>query len=136
MDRKLSKEVKNYLIRELKDYKDNKKTIEEVRLDIIESSPNIVLGTPSSPNKGNEGQTRKVYELMTNGMIKRLENMCYHIEKVLSELDGTRYEFYVRCFEKRQSKVKICMEMPITERSYERYKKKIVYLLAEELGYI
>ena len=136
MDRKLSKEVKNYLIRELKDYKDNKKTIEEVRLDIIESSPNIVLGTPSSPNKGNEGQTRKVYELMTNGIIKRLENMCYHIEKVLSELDGTKYEFYVRCFEKRQSKVKICMETHISEKTYYRYRNYVIYNLAEELGFL
>lgn len=135
-DKKISIEVRRYLERELKDYKDNKAYIEELRLDIIEASPKIDLGAPSNPNKGNEGQTEKVYKLMTNTIIKRLENICYHIEKVLSELDDNKYEFYVRCYEKRQSKVKICMEMPITERSYDRYKNKIIYSLAEELGFI
>lgn len=136
MDRKLSKEVKNYLIRELKDYKDNKKIIEELRMDIIEASPQISLGVPSSPNKGNESQTSKVYKLMTNIKINRLENICYHIEKILSELDGVKYDFYVRCFEKRHSKVKICMETNISEKTYYRYWNCIIYNLAEELGFL
>ena len=136
MDRKLSKEVKNYLIRELKDYKDNKKTIEEVRLDIIESSPNIVLGTPSSPNKGNEGQTAKVYKLMTNKMLERMQTMCNRIHKVLEGLNGAQYELYIRHFEKGESKTKVCIEMHIGEATFHRYKNKIIYGLAEELGFI
>ena len=136
MNKELSNEVKKYLERELKDYKYNKKKINELRLDIIEESPKVDLGVPSSPNRGSEGQTNKVHRLMTNTIIRRLEDMCYHIEKVLNELDDNKYEFYTRCFEKRQSKVKICMEMPIAEKTYYRYKDKIVYSLAEELGFI
>ncbi len=136
MDKKISKEVRRYLERELKDYRENKELIKELRLDIIDSSPNITLGVPGSPNKGNEGQTSKVYELITNNMINRLQTICRKIENVLSELDDIRYEFYIRCFEKRQSKVKICMEMPIAEKTYYRYKKYIINKLAEELGYI
>lgn len=66
MDKKISIEVRRYLERELKDYKDNKNIIEELRLDIIEECPKITLGVPGSPNKGNEGQTTKVYNLITN----------------------------------------------------------------------
>lgn len=136
MQQKIPKETRSYLIRELKDYKDNLKYLEELRMDIIEESPKIDLGTPSSPNKGNEGQTAKVYRLITNMQIKRLSEMCKHINNVLSILDDIKYEFYIRCFEKKQSKVTICLEMPISEETYYRYKKYIVNALAEELGFI
>lgn len=136
MDNKISIEVRRYLERELRDYKENLKLIEELRDDIILASPIIDLGAPSSPNKGNEAQTSKVYKLITDKQINRLKHICEAIEKVLKRLNNNQYEFYTRYFEKRQSKVKICMEMPISERTHERYKKRIVYYLAEELGYL
>ncbi len=136
MAKKLSKELKRYLESELRDYKDNKKKIEELRNDIIEESPNMTLGTPPSKNKGNEVQTVKVHKLMTNTQINRLTTMCTAIENALSRLNDTQYEFYIRCFEKGQSKVKICIEMPIGEATFHRYKNKIICLLAENLGYV
>lgn len=136
MDRKLSKEVKRYLEKEIRDYKDNRETVEELRLDIIEASPKITLGVPGSPNKGNEGQTAKVHELITNNMIKRLLTMCKKINKVLEGLNGAQYELYVRHFEKGESKTKVCLEMHIGEATFHRYKNKIIYGLAEELGFI
>lgn len=136
MEVKLSKEVKNYLCRELRDYKENKLLIEELRLDIIEASPNIDLGTPGSPNKGNEGQTSKVYNLMNSNQINRLQRICNKINKVLEGLEQSQYELYVRHFEKGQSKTKVCIEMHIGEATFHRYKNKIIYSLAEELGFI
>ena len=136
MEIKLSKEVRNYLCRELKDYKENKAYIEELRMDIIESSPNIEPGVPGSPNKGNEGQTSKVYILMNNNQINRLQRICNKITKVLEGLDGNQYELYIRHFEKGQSKTKVCIEMHIGEATFHRYKNKIIYGLAEELGFI
>ncbi len=136
MEIKLKTEVKKYLERELRDYKDNKKLIEELRLDIIEGSPSITLGVPGNPNKGNECQTKKVNDLITNNQINRLENMCKKISKVLDGLDGAQHELYNRHFEKGESKTKICIEMHIGEATFHRYKNKIIYGLAEELGYI
>lgn len=136
METEISKEVKRYLERELKDYKNNKKIIEELRNNIIDSSNSITLGVPRNPNQGNEVQTQKVYELMTNTRITRLENICYHIEKVIENLDIQKYEFYIKCFEKEHNKIKICMDMPISEKTYYRYKNYIIEKLAEELGFI
>lgn len=134
--KEISNELKRYLERELKDYTNNKRDLEILKLDIIEESPKIDLGVPSSPNKGNECQTSKVYRIMTDRQIKRIENMCYHIERILSMLNDAQYEFYVRYFEKGQSKVKICIEMPISEATFHRYKNKIIILLARELDFI
>ena len=136
MEKTLSIETRRYLERELKDYKENKKMIEELRNDIIEASPKITLGVPRGSNKGNENITNKVYKLMSNNQISRLEHIFNKIEKVLEKLNDTQYEFYIRYFEKGQSKVKICLEMPISERTHERYKKRIIYYLAEELGFL
>ena len=132
---KLNKEVKRYLIRELKDYYDNKKIIEELRQDIIDESPKITLGVPKGKNRS-ESMTNKVYKLMTNNKINRLEKMCYKISKVLEGLNDIEYQFFIRCFEKNQSKVKICIEMSISESTFHRYKNKIIYSLAEELGFL
>ena len=90
---------------------------------------------PKSQGRG-ETQTEKVYKLSTNAQIKRLESICNAIHKVLNGLNDNQYAFYVLYFEKGLSKIKVCMEMPISESTYDRYKKKIVYKLAEELGFI
>ncbi len=136
MDKKISIEVRRYLERELRDYKDNLKLIEELRSDIIEASPAVDLGTPGNQNKGNEAQTNKVYKLITDKQINRFKSICEAIERMLKRLNENQYEFYIRCFEKRQSKVRICMEMPISEPTFHRYKNRIIYYLAEELGYL
>ena len=79
---------------------------------------------PGSPNKGNEGQTTKVYNLITNKMITRLQAMCKKIHKVLEGLSGEQYELYVRHFEKGESKTKVCIEMHIGEATFHRYKNQ------------
>ena len=136
MEKKLSKEVRRYLERELRDYEENKKYIEELRLDIIESSPKTSLGMPGNPNKGNENQTNKVYDLINNSVLKRLQNICDKINKVLQGLTGDQYELYVRHFKKGESKTKVCLEMHIGEATFHRYKNKIIYGLAKELGFV
>lgn len=136
MNNKLRIEVKRYLCRELKDYRENLKKLDELRADIIESSPNIDLGVPSSPNRGNEGQTAKVHELMTNKVITRLLEVCKRISKVLETLNDEEYEVYVRHFENEENATKICYEMHISESTFYRDKNKIIDRLAEEMGYL
>lgn len=90
---------------------------------------------PKSQGRG-ETQTEKVYKLNTNVKIKRLEKLCYSIQKVLNGLNDNQYRFYIMCFEKGYSKVKICVDMPIGEATYHRYKNRIIYALADELGFV
>ena len=90
---------------------------------------------PKSQNRS-ENLTDRVYKLNTNAQIKRLEELCLSTQKVLNGLNDSQYKFYVMYFEKGYSKIKVCMEMPISESTYDRYKKRIVYKLAEELGFL
>lgn len=136
MNEKLDIAIRRYLERELRDYEKNKAYIEELRLDIIEASPSPELGMPSSPNRGNEQQTSKVDKLINNNQINRLERVTKSIYKVLEGLNEEQYNFYVRYFQRGHGKCKVCLDMPISERTFERYKRRVVYALARELGYL
>lgn len=142
MEDKLDDKIKKYLEFELLHYSDYKKELEELKLDIIESSPNFDVGMPSSPNKGNEGQTSKVFKIMTTPAIIRLNTIISVIDTVVSRLSPQHKEFYDKYFIKynkcnqESKKIKICMEMFIEERSFRRYKNRIINELARELGYL
>jgi len=136
MNKKLTKEIKNYLEKELRDYTENEELIKELELDIIESSPTSDPGMPGSPNRGNEQQTSKVSELMSNKMIHRLKYTVEAIKKVLKGLNETQKDFYKLYFENGYFKTKVCMDMPIGEATFHRYKNRIIYALAQELGYL
>ena len=136
INEKLSNEVKRYLERELKDYEENKKYIEELRLDIIESSPSSDLGMPKSPNRGNEQQTNKLSRLENSKVINRLEKITRSIYKVLEELDDNHYNLYVMHFQKGYNRTKTCYDMPISESTFNRYKNKILKDLAQKLGFL
>lgn len=136
MEEKISKYLKNYLEQELRDYDKNKKYLEELRMDIIDSSPSPELGMPGNPNRGNEGQTEKVFKLISNNRINRLERIINAIHKTLEGLNEEQYKFYIRYFQKGQSRTKVCIELPIGEATFHRYKNRIIYALAKELGYL
>lgn len=55
MEERLDRRVKKYLEKELYDYDKNLKALEELREEIIESSPRLELGMPKSPNKRSRG---------------------------------------------------------------------------------
>lgn len=142
MEEQLDDKIKKYLEYELLHYAESKKLIEELRGDIIDSSPSPDLGMPGSPNRGNEGQTQKVYKLLSNTAINRLERICGAIDNVVTRLIPVHKEFYDRYYIKynkenaETKRIKICMDMFIEERTYRKYKNRILKDLARELGYL
>jgi RinA family phage transcriptional activator len=128
--------VKKYLEKELFDYSKNRKKLEEIRSDIIDSSPTSDLGMPRSPNRAKEQLTNKVHRLMSNASIIRLEETINAIDRVVKRLNSPQKELYDRYYRHRQNKVCICIDMYISERTFYNYKDKIVDELAKELGYL
>jgi RinA family phage transcriptional activator len=135
MEEKLSFEIKRYLEKELRDYQKNKKELEELRLNIMEESPSKELGMPSSPNRGQEQLTPKVYKLMTNVRLKKLAETVDAIDRVIVGLDDSQLAFFDMYYKRGFGRYKVCMNMPLSEATYFRYKNKIIDSLAEKLGY-
>lgn len=134
-ERKLSLEVKRYLEKELRDYTKNKEYLKELEEDIIYSSASPEPGMPGSPNRGKEQLTNKVQQLINNTEINRVKRVIRDITKVLEGLNDLEYEVYVRHFKRGQSPIKVCVESPMSERSFFRNKNKIIYKLADEMGF-
>lgn len=132
---RINKKIYNYIDFELSNYKTYEKKINEIRNGIIDSSPPPADGQPKG-NKKSDPTLDKVIELSTPLAISRMEYNKACIDKALRKLDKIHNEFFERNYQKEESMVKICNEMPIGERTYYRLKGKIIEYVAREMGMI
>lgn len=130
---RINKKIYNYIDFELSNYKTYESKIEEIRKNIIDSSPPPADGQPKG-NKISNPTLNKVIELSTPIAISRMEFNKQCIDRALKKLDQVHNKFFERNYIKEESIVKICNEMPIGERTYYRLKGKIIEYVAREMG--
>lgn len=130
---RINKKIYNYIDFELSNYKTYESKIEEIRKNIIDSSPPPADGQPKG-NKISNPTLNKVIELSTPIAISRMEFNKQCIDRALKKLDQVHNNFFERNYIKEESIVKICNEMPIGERTYYRLKGKIIEYVAREMG--
>lgn len=132
---KMNKKVYNYIDFELSNYKSYEKKINEIRNDIIDSSPPPADGQPKG-NKTSNPTLDKTIRLSTPLAISRMEYNKACIDRALKKLDKIHNDFFYRNYIKEESVIKICNEMPVGERTYYRLKGKIIEYVAREMGLI
>ena len=132
---KINKRIYNYIDFELSNYKAYERKIDEIRKEIIDSSPPPADGQPKG-NKKSDPTLDKVIQLSTPLAISRMEYNKSCIDKALKKLDKIHNDFFIRNYIKEESMIKICNEMPIGERTYYRLKGKIIEYVAREMGMI
>lgn len=130
---RINKKIYNYIDFELSNYKTYESKIEEIRKNIIDSSPPPADGQPKG-NKISNPTLNKVIELSTPIAISRMEFNKQCIDRALKKLDQVHNKFFERNYINEESIVKICNEMPIGERTYYRLKGKIIEYVAREMG--
>ena len=129
---KLDKRVYKYIEYELYNYNNSKEDIEEMKKQIIETS-----GFNDGQPKGNETIStteNKVIKIISSTAINNTQRILKAIDETLYELGGTYRRFFDMRYIKKEGIVKICNEMPISERSFYNYKDKLVYAVAQKLG--
>ena len=135
---RINKKIYNYIDYELSNYKFYEKKINEIRNNIIQESPPPADGQPKGKNHISNPTLDKVIELSTPLAIQRMEYNKKCIERALNKLD----EYHIKFFEKNyketdgNNKIKVCNEIPISERTYYRLKGKIIEYVAREMGMI
>lgn len=132
---RINKRVYNYIDFELSNYKAYERKIDEIRKEIIDSSPPPADGQPKG-NKTTNPTLDKVIQLSTPLAISRMEYNKKCIDKALKKLDKIHNDFFIRNYIKEESMIKICNEMPVGERTYYRLKGKIIEYVAREMGMI
>jgi RinA family phage transcriptional activator len=121
---------------ELYCYHESKKQLELLREEIIESTPSQEISVKSSP--GDPTQTKAI-KLVNNREIIEMERRLKAIDKAIEILktnnESRKYELLkMKYFERRYTDVGICMELGISERTFYRWRREIIELIANFLG--
>ena len=121
---------------ELYCYHESKKQLELLREEIIESTPSQEISVKSSP--GDPTQTKAI-KLVNNREIIEMERRLKAIDKAIEILktnnESRKYELLkMKYFERRYTDVGICMELGISERTFYRWRREVIELIANFLG--
>lgn len=132
---RIDKKIYKYIDYELQHYEENKKKLEELRLDIIDSSPEPSDGQPRGNSTGNPTEQKGI-KLISSTVLLKIENTIKVIDKVYNQLNDEYKLFFDWNYKKCVGVVKTCIEVNISERTYYNMRDKIVYNVGIEMGLI
>lgn len=137
-DRDMNKGIKAYIEAELRYYHQSKKDLEEIREEIVESSP-ISDGTGIKGTSISDTVAKKAIRLITNKRLKRLEETIRAIDTVLDRLDEQKHKLIEMKYWRKPNYLNdagIAHELHIDRTTLYRWKEAILLAIAIELGLI
>lgn len=129
---KLEKSVFRYIEHELYNYKYTLKTIEDLRENIIDAAP--LRETVPSVGFISDPTARKVTKLVTNTALARMTRTVTAIERALDRLNQDHRAIFELKYCQSLPWKKVCDELPVSERTYFRLRRELVYMVALEMG--
>lgn len=130
--------IREYVKKELYQYWDNSKELEELEADIIDKSPAPPDGQPRGNETGNptERKAIKINEKMsTKRMIKIGKNIAA-IERAFKRLPDEEMEIVELIFKKGQSQIYTEVNNNVSKDTYYNVMNKTIYITAIEMGEI
>lgn len=132
---RIDKKVYKYIDYELQHYEENKKKLDELRLDIIDSSPEPSDGQPRGNSTGNPTE-QKGMKLVSSIALLKIESTIKVIDKVYNQLNDEYKLFFNWNYKENAGIVKTCQKVNISEKTYHRWRDNIVYATGKEMGLI
>lgn len=132
----MRREIKAYVEAELRDYYTTKNDFENVRIDIIESTPIVQERGGNLPG---DQTASKGLRLITNRRLRYMENVLGAIENVLSELDETDIELVKLKYWQRPRQLTdagIGVKLGMSKATVWRRADRICNSIARELGLV
>lgn len=130
---KVPRWVKKKIENELYQYWDNKKELEEMQRDIIESSPEPADGQPRGNNTSNTTE-QKAIKLRTSRSILAVERRLKYIENAIARLNEDEQKIFEIIFKERHNQKMAETYRYISKDSYYNTYNKIIYFTAVEFG--
>lgn len=132
---KLPRAIFRYVEHELYNYDLTKKELGELRQEIISlsSSPGFVA---VNENGTSDSTGKKAVKLITNAAIARMTKTLAGIDKALMRLANHHRQLFELKYRRGKPWQEICQEMHIEERTYYKYRKELVAMVALEMGLI
>ena len=130
---KVPRWVKKKIENELYQYWDNKKELEEMQRDIIESSPEPPDGQPRGNSTSNTTE-QKAIKLRTSRSILAVERRLKYIENAIARLNEDEQKIFEIIFKERHNQKMAETYRYIYKDSYYNTYNKIIYFTAVEFG--
>lgn len=130
---KVPKWVKKKIENELYHYWDNKKELEEMQRDIIESSPEPPDGQPRGNSVSNTTE-QKAIKLRTSRSILAVERRLKYIENAIARLNEDEQKIFEIIFKERHNQKMAETYKYISSDTYYNVYRKIIYYTAVEFG--
>ena len=130
---KVPRWVKKKIENELYQYWDNKKELEEMQRDIIDSSPEPPDGQPRGNSTSNTTE-QKAIKLRTSRSILAVERRLKYIENAIARLNEDEQKIFEIIFKERHNQKMAETYKYISKDSYYNTYNKIIYFTAVEFG--
>lgn len=132
---KVPRHIKKKIENELYQYWDNKRELEEMQQDIIDSSPEPPDGQPKGNNTSNTTE-QKAIKLRTSRTILILTRRLEYIEKAIKRLNEDEKKVFEIIFKERHNQKMAETYKYISSDTYYNVYRKIIYYTAVEFGEI
>lgn len=131
---KIDKRLYKYIEYEMYHYDEYKKEIEQKKEEILEGSPAPPDGMPKGNATGNPTE-RKAMKLSMSVGFAAMEKTVKGIDKALSLLKDEHLKLFIQMYRKgRRDKYKMCDEIHISYRTFQRLRAELVTTVGRELG--
>ena len=135
---KIDDAIFRFVEHELYNFENTKRELEELKLDIAESTAGNLAYDRYSSNPGYPRSSTEsaVTNIITNKAIIRATKTIRDIERAKKKLDEEKLELFDMKYNQCKPWQQIVMKLNISERTYFRWRKEIVELVAKEMGLI
>jgi len=131
---KLPRAVFRYIEHELYNYDATKKAIEELREDIILSSPPREVVAANGDRYYGDTVGTKTVKLVTSTALARMSRAVVAIERTLARLTEDHRQLFELKYRQCLPWQQVCRDMPTSERTYFRLRRELVEMVALEFG--
>ena len=130
---KVPRWVKKKIENELYQYWDNKKELEEMQREIIDSSPEPPDGSPRGNTTSNTTE-QKAIKLRTSRSILAVERRLKYIENAIAILNEEEKKVFEIIFKEKHNQKMAETYKYISSDTYYNVYRKIIYYTAVEFG--
>ena len=127
--------VKNTIKTELYQFWKNQELIEELKQDIILSSPEPADGQPKGNATSNTVE-QKTIKMLSSRRIIETERRVAYVQEALKRLNKEEQEIVKLIFKEKYNSTLAETQKYITKDIYYNVYNKIIYYTAQEFGYI
>ena len=130
---RLSKNIYKYIEGEIRSYRNTKKEIENIKMDIITKppKPEEIRGTDIGDSTAN-----KALKISMDRKILEMQQTVRGIEKVHKTLSNNKKVVMENYWNNQYTNFGIAQRLGVEERTVRRWKQQIVYTVAIELKYL